>query len=172
MAKSSTNIVHQLLKLRIAVAFLGEKNQHGWWSTQFFGTNGKRFLEFNYPRSAFAAGVTAATGAAKSVHDRRIGKGGVAHLFRLPALVEQRLRALLLSSKAGSLPSLVASRETALLVLAELGDDTVSAPEGPNQLGDGKMLLSGTAVPKLAALYADAFKMGKQTLPYFSVEEG
>ena len=135
-------------------------------------STGRRFLEFTYPRSAFAAGVMAASEAAKAFHDRRIGKGRVSHLFRLPHLFEQRLRAILLSPDDGDWQSVLASKEAAILALTELSKDTASAPDGPVRVGDNKMLSSGAAVPKLAAFYANAFTTEKQTLPYFTAEEG
>jgi hypothetical protein len=117
MSCLKTDILHALLRLRIAVAYLGEREQYAWWGTRFLGATGRRFLEFNYPRSAFAAGVTAAAEAAKAFHDRRIGKGGVSHLFRLPHIIEQRLNALLLSCSDETLLSIVSSKQTAIRAL-------------------------------------------------------
>lgn len=172
MARSKYGVLDALLKLRIIVAYLGEKDQCAWWSTRFLGSAGRRFLEFNYPRSAFAAGVTAASETAKAFHDRRIGKGRVSHLFRLPHLLEQRFHAILLSPDNAELQSVLASKEAAIAALSELSKDPATAPEGPVRVGDTKMLSSGAAIPKLAALYAAAFKTEKQTLPYFTAEEG
>jgi hypothetical protein len=171
MSCLKTDILDALLRLRIAVAYLGEREQCGWWSTRFLGATGRRFLEFNYPRSAFAAGVTAAAEAAKAFHDRRIGKGGVSHLFRLPHITEQGLSALLLSCSDETLLSIVSSKQTAIRALADLRKELTASPEGPVRIGNNKMLSSGTVVSKLAALYADAFEPGKQTLPYFTADE-
>jgi hypothetical protein len=171
MSCLKNDVLHLLLRLRIAVAYLGEKEQCAWWSTRFLGGTGRRFLEFNYPRSAFAAGVTAATEAAKTFHDRRIGKGGVSHLFRLPHIIEQRLSALLLSCGDGALISIVSSKQTAIRALVDLRKESTMSAEGPVRIGNNKMLSSGRAVSKLAALYADAFETGKQTLPYFTADE-
>jgi hypothetical protein len=171
VSDSNQDILHAILKLRTAVAYLGEKEQCAWWSTRFLGATGRRFLEFNYPRSAFAAGVTAAAEAAKAFHDRRIGKGGVSHLFRLPHIIEQRLSAQLLSCSDETLLSIVSSKEAAIRALADLRKESTTAPEGPVRIGNNRMLSSGRVVSKLAALYADAFETGKQTLPYFTAEE-
>lgn len=170
MLHTPNDTFEKLLKLRIAVAYLGEKDQCGWWSTRFLGSGGRRFLEFNYPRSAFAAGVTAASEAAKAFHDRPFGKGGIAHLFRMPHTLEQRLRALLLSD-GESFAAVVAKKETAIRTLSELGKDSLTAPEGAVRIGNTDLLSSGSAIPKLAALYVDAFEKEKKTLPYFTAEE-
>ncbi len=172
MARTKNDILDRLLKLRVAVAYLGEKDQCAWWSTRFLGSAGRRFLEFTYPRSAFAAGVTAASEAAKAFHDRPFSKGGISHLFRLPHLMEQRLHAVLLSPGDADLQSIVASKEAAILVLTELSKGATPADEGPVRVGNKKMLSSGAAIPKLAAFYVDAFKNERQTLPYFTSEEG
>lgn len=172
MALTESDFLERLVKLRILVAYLGEKEQCAWWSTRFLGAAGQRFLAFNYPRTAFAAGVTAASKAAKAFHDRRIGKGRVSHLFRLPHLMEQRLREFLLSPKATGLQSILASKHAAILALAELGSDATPAPEGPTCIGGSKSLFRGAPIPKLATLYSRAFQTEKQTLPYFTAEEG
>ena len=170
MSSAGHLIPEIILKLRIAVAFLGEKEQCAWWSTRFLGSTGKRFLEFNYPRSAFAAGVTAASEAAKTFHDRRIGKGDVSHLFRMPHSIEERLRAALLSQDGEALSAVVVSKEAAIRALADLSKEPMTAPEGPVCIGNNKALSSGSAISKVAALYLDAFESGKQTLPYFTRE--
>jgi hypothetical protein len=171
MSCLKADILHALLRLRVAVAYLGERERCAWWSTRFLSATGRRFLEFNYPRSAFAAGVTAAAEAAKAFHDRRIGKGGVSHLFRLPHITERGLSALLLSGSDETLLSIVSSKQTAVRTLADLRKESTISAEGPVRIGNNKMLSSGRAVSKLAALYADAFETGKQTLPYFTADE-
>jgi hypothetical protein len=159
-----------LLRLRIAVAYLGEKEQFAWWTTQFLSAAGLRFLQFTYPRSAFAAGVNAATETAKAFHDRRIGKGGVSHLFRFPYTIEQRMSASLLSRSDGTLNSIVSSKQAAIDVLDGLKNDYTKVTEGPVRVGSNRLLSSKAAASGLAAFYSGAFQSGKQTLPYFTVE--
>ena len=157
-----------LLTIRVLVAFLGENDQFGWWRTRFLGAMGDRFLEFTFPRSIFTAGVMAASEAGKAFHDRRIGKGGVFHLFRLPQTLERRIHNVLLSSETPSLRAVIARKDTALDALAGFSKG-MRATEGPICVGDSKLLLSGDAIPTLAALYEDAFNRATRTLPYFTV---
>ena len=171
MDRSNNDLVEKLLKLRVAVAYLGEREQCGWWSTRFLGSMGTKFLAFPYPRTVFAAGVTAASAAAKAFHDKRIGEGRVVHLFRLSPVMEQRLHGSLLSQGGQELLSVIENKEASFGVLADLGKSAITSPEGPICLGPGKLLFSGTAIPKLAGFYLDAFKRAKQTLPYFTAEE-
>jgi hypothetical protein len=86
--------IEQYAVLRILVGFLGEKDQFNWWDCSFLNATGRKFVAIDYPRSSLAAAANAATEAARRVHDARIGKGGVFHLFRLPHAMEQKLRAL------------------------------------------------------------------------------
>ncbi len=145
-------------------------NSAGGGARIFSASTGRRFLEFIYPRFVFGAGVTAASEAARKFHDRRIGKGHVTHLFRLPHTIEQRLRSILLAD-AGTLPLLIASKESALRELGRIrGKGAATAPEGPIRVGNTTMLVSGSTVAKLAGLYLDAFENSKQTLPYFTAE--
>jgi hypothetical protein len=65
----------------------------------------------------------------------------------------------------------MASKESALQELGRLrGKGATTAPEGPIRVGNTTMLVSGSAVAKLAGLYLDAFENSKQTLPYFTAE--
>ena len=86
-------MISPICDLRIVVGYLGEKAQSGWWDTAFLNTTGFRFLGLIYPRTAVSACVTAASEAACRAHDERIGKGRVAHLFRLASEAEMGLRA-------------------------------------------------------------------------------
>lgn len=169
MTPEKDEILGMLLRLRIAVAYLGEKEQFAWWTTQFLSTAGLRFLRLIYPRSAFAAGVNATTEAAKVFHDRRIGKGGVSHLFRLPYVVEQRMSASLLSCEDSVAP-IVSSRQVAIELLNSLKNGPTKLAEGPVRIGSAKTLTSKEVVSDLAAFYCGAFEGGKQTLPYFTAE--
>jgi hypothetical protein len=81
----------RLIQLRALVGFLGEEDQFGWWDTSFTDSIGQRFLERSFPKDPFQAGLHSVTVAARKLHDESIGKGDVAHLFRLPHASEQRL---------------------------------------------------------------------------------
>ena len=81
----SNSSYSSLLKLRAVVAFLGEKPQAGWWDSAFLNPVGFQYLGLIYPKMAAAAALTAASGAACRLHDERIGRGRVGHLFRLTA---------------------------------------------------------------------------------------
>jgi|AntAceMinimDraft_8_1070364.scaffolds.fasta_scaffold00500_11 hypothetical protein len=160
-------ILTHLIILRFIVGFLGEKEQFGWWDTNFLSKTGLKFLAINFPRSALTAGCTSVTAAAKRLHDERIGKGGVFHLFRLPASIEETVhRELMKVDQEEILPHLE-SKDAAMVVLKELFNDDVDAPSGPVQIGTTKNILSDSAIRGLAGRYYDAFSTGKKTFPYF-----
>lgn len=163
-------MIDKLLHLRILVGYLGEKDQGNWWDTSFLNKTGQKFLEINFPRSAFAAGVHSVTEAAKQLHDRRIGRGRVFHLFRLPATAEEKLHLELLNSDPSPFLKDIASSDQALIALKQLAGSTLDAPEGPVQVGTSKKLLSEFAIEEMAKHYLDAFSSGKQTFPYFNMD--
>jgi len=167
----SQSRIEQLTLLRALVAFLGEKDQFGWWDCSFLGSTGRKFLAITHPRSHVVTGVMAACEAARRVHDARIGKGRVYHLFRLPHATEQKLQRYSLTEKKAALVAAFESKDKALQALEALAKDSDGTPEGPIKLGGAKTLLSSTITGKLAGLYLGAFRASKQTMPYFTATD-
>src|ERR1022692_3446671 len=159
----SQSRVEQFALLRALVAFLGEKDQCGWWDCSFLGETGRKFLAITHPRSHVAAGVMAACEAARRVHDARIGKGRAYHLFRLPHATEQKLQRHSLTTDAAVLLTAFESKDKSMRTLETLAKEPDSTPDGPVRLGDAKSLSSSTVVAKLAGIYLGAFKSSKQT---------
>lgn len=160
----------KILKLRILIGFLGEKDQFNWWDTAFLNKTGMRFLEVNFPRSAFAAGIHSVTEAARRLHDTRIGRGRVFHLFRLPAVTEEKIHLDLMNADPAALLTDIETKEQALERLKQIASSTVDAPDGPVQVGTLRKLMSDFAMEEMAKHYYDAFAMGKQTFPYFTMD--
>src|SRR5438067_5252934 len=86
-------LIQQLISLRLAIGFLGEKKQRAWWDCSFLNSVGIRFLSETFPRTARVAALRSTTEAARLSHDAAIGKLGTFHLFRLPTELEDRLEA-------------------------------------------------------------------------------
>lgn len=169
--ETKQKILKQLNHLRVLIGYLGEKSQSGWWDTGFLNTTGLQFLEINFPRTAFSAGCNAVIEAARRLHDERIGKGGVYHLFRLPIGLEEDLHQQLLFAKPDEYLPHLQSAESAMEALKELVSETVGAPEGPVQIGTVKNLTRDSSVKELAVHYYDAFRTRKMCFPYFTVEK-
>lgn len=163
-------MIDKLLQLRILVGYLGEKDQFNWWDTAFLNKTGLKFLEINFPRSAFSAGVNSVAEAAKQLHDRRIGRGRVFHLFRLPAITEEKVHMELLNADPGPFLASIETKDNALRLLSRIAVSTLDAPEGPVQVGTLNKLLSDFAIEEMARHYYDAFESGKQTFPYFTMD--
>jgi len=158
----------ELISTRLLVAFLGEKEQLGWWNTGFLGSTGQRYLGFNFPRSSLSAGMNAATHAACQLHDERIGRGRVFHLFRLPSSMEEEIHASLLDDKVQeSLLELIPDRDAALRSLATIAKERDKAHEGPVTIGGKDDIQKKNSVSKLAAYYLHAFNNGTKVFPYF-----
>ncbi len=159
----------EFAELRLVVAFLGEREQFGWWDTDFLSSNGLDFLAYNFPRTAMLAGLQGASEAGKRLHDERIGVGRVFHLFRLPTQLEERIHR---SARDGELPSdALTNKDAAMERLDRWIDSPVSAPEGPIQIGTETRLNSRFSLTELAKHYSDAFRAEKQTFPYFKAAD-
>jgi hypothetical protein len=113
----------------------------------------------------------AACEAARRVHDARIGKGRVYHLFRLPHATEQKLQRYALGDGAAELANALESRDTALHTLEALAKDPDGTPDGPVKLGGAKTLAAPSTIGKLAGIYLGAFRASKQTMPYFTATD-
>jgi hypothetical protein len=159
-------------QLRALVAYLGEKHAFSWWDTVYLDPTGRRYLELNFPRSAAVAGVAAAGAAAKRLHDSRIGRSRVFHLFRFPYEVEERVHSELLQSDQENLWSKLKDKATAIEALRSLAESTLDAPEGPVQVGTQRHIPTPKGVSELARHYLSAFEQGIVCLPYFSAEGG
>lgn len=162
-----SNILKQFIYLRILVGFLGEKPQYNWWDTNFLSPTGFQFLSINFPRSTLAAGCNSVTEAARRLHDERIGKGAVYHLFRMPATIEETLHKTLITMDAGKLKAALKDKDTAMTQLKAYIKNAVDAPEGPVQVGTTHNLDTEFAVSELAMHYLNAFEQGKKCFPYF-----
>lgn len=161
------NLRRQLATLRMLVGYLGEKSQSGWWDTAFLSSTGLRYSEINFPRSSVAAASVSVTEAARKLHDSRIGKGGVFHLFRLPPVIEESVHYEMLHADPGRAKALIQSREAALEALGRMAVERLTAPEGPVQVGTVKTILYPRSLEELAKHYLDAFLHDRKTFPYF-----
>jgi hypothetical protein len=157
----------ELLKMRILVACLGEGNNN-WWNTSFLNVSGQRYLVFNFPRTAFSAGLQSVTEAARKLHDERIGVGRVFHLFRLPMNLEEEIHYLQLRQDSDEdFAELMVSQESALDSLHQIAGNASVKAEGPVKAGGLQDLSKKEGLRQLAGYYYGAFKQGFQTFPYY-----
>ena len=49
------NLAPNIVKLRICVAFMGEKEQIGWWPSSFLSSSGEAFLSPVFPKTSTLA---------------------------------------------------------------------------------------------------------------------
>jgi hypothetical protein len=153
-------------EMRVLVGYLGERDQYGWWSSEFFSDTAAAFLAPIFNRSLFLARYQGATAAAAKVHDEAIGVGRIYHLFRLPIGLEQASADALNDAVfVQTVQARLANRDLALARLAELAKKAESASPGPVSLGQ----MTQDLVPELqraAGFYCAAFTSGIQTFPY------
>jgi hypothetical protein len=155
-----------ILQLRLLVGFLGERNQHGWWPTSFFGDYSMRSLEFVAPKTASLAQYHGAVEAARRLHDEHLSVGSY-HLFRLPEEVEQDLHALVQSAQgAAVIRELPKDNETALASLAKMANAAVAAAEGPVSMGSISALSEPDTARAIAGVYVKALSANVKAYPY------
>jgi len=156
------------IQLRLLVGYLGEKAQHGWWATDFLSPVARAFLEPSFPRTWRVAQYTAATEAARRVHDEHIGVGNVFHLFRFPEEIERQVHAHMLANPAGDGPFVsLADRDSAMQALEQFAVDTGTSKEGPINIGKLSRIRDLEAFRVIARHYRDAFERGNKVFPYF-----
>jgi hypothetical protein len=167
----SDSPISLLIRLRLLVAFLGEKKQFGWWDTSFLDATGRSFLERPFPRTALQAALRSSSAAAAAVHDNAIGRIGAFHLFRLPVEQEESLDIKISTIPPETLLPLITSRESALAALGEMESSRLIAASGPVQVGIEKQLGNPATGGSIAAHYLAAFKYGAKAFPYFAKDK-
>ena len=156
-------LAKNIVKLRVCVGFLGEKEQACWWPSSFLSRSGEAFLAPIFPKTSALAQVNGASGAAQLAHDEHIGVGDVHHLFRLPENIENDVSQFLIEDP--SILELFASEDTAQAGLQELSS-------GDSTRGIGPLLIEGDElselmISRMAAAYKQGFTAGDQVYPYF-----
>jgi hypothetical protein len=161
-------ISHQIIKLRATVAVLGQAGHFGWWSCQFLNEAGLESLAYNFPRSPLVAGYTATCMAAKRLHDDRIGRTGVTHLFRLEPDQEILLQRTAAEERGAVLRDSSLDRDALMAGLAALGREEIDTPEGPVQVGVLADAFTVRGIGALARHYHAGFRLGLRVYPYFA----
>ena len=160
------------IQLRLLVAYLGEKTQHGWWAINFLSPVAKAFLEPSFPRTWRVAQYTGAIEAARRAHDEYIGVGNVFHLFRLPEELERQLHTHMLANPAGEGPfASLTSRDSAMQALEQFAVDIGTSKEGPINIGKLSRIRDLDAFRVIARYYREAFERGNKVFPYFGGNE-
>ena len=158
-----------LVCIRAVVGFLGEKDQHAWWTSSFFSKSAIAFLTPLFPRTQVLSQTAGVTAAATVLHDDRIGVGQVFHLFRLPEDLEQSIHRTLHDPAAGiRIGKLVSTAESTLDGLKVIAVVKTKASPGPLRVGDVYDLRDPSLWKNVAAIYAEAFESGRQVFPYFA----
>lgn len=158
-------LIGLLAELRLAVGFLGEKAQRGWWECNFLGQSSGAFLVHTYPRTTLLAQYHGVCEAAQLLHDVHVGVGQNYHPFRLPVSIEKAI-ATDVQQSTGGLLELFSSVTNAEQKLVDIASELNEVKDGPVYLGgysdDGLEAL----IRDSAALYLTAFQNGHKCFPY------
>jgi len=164
-----SDLLEFLAKERMAVGYLGEREQFGWWQSSFFTKGSDAFLAPLFTRTQTLAQCNGVTQAAALVHDERIGVGHVYHLFRLPEDMEQGIHQILHDQKfIEILRKLVINSESAMEFLRAEGASTANSGMGPVRLGNIDNLRNRKTWQLAATYYKSGFEKGGAIFPYYS----
>lgn len=157
-----------MLRLRLAVGFLGERSQPAWWQSGFLGPSAAAFLDPIFGSNRLLTQYRSVSEAARRVHDDRIGVGRVSHLFRLPETTEQLLAAEIGRLREVEPQQNVSSEAWAVSVFDELCPAASGHEVGPVRLGPTGAALTQSGLQSTASHYRSAFLGSVQCFPYFS----
>ena len=165
----SQKAVHQLQRIRLLVAALGERLPQPWWRSQFLTPTGVRYVERIFPRLPLAAALASVTLAARREHDANLAIQTY-HLFRLPPHLEDLLSESVRDGAldANDLPDTVEAL-TKELEQIHVGDSPSTAT-GPKSLGKINELLSPDTLGRMASMYAAAAREQTRVYPYFETD--
>jgi hypothetical protein len=154
------NFIDQILRLRIAVAHLGELSD--WWKTSFFEGSSGTFLEYIFPRLNNAH-IIGASDVVRNVIDHKVG-AHYYHLFRLGINYEEQIHRRLLSTELNNY-----TKEDLFKILEEIAQGlSIKKSEGPKNIGAIQDLESEGTIQVMAAEYLSAFKNNYQVTPYLN----
>ena len=157
--------VQAIVKLRLAIGFLGEREQFGWWQSSFFTQGSDAFLSPLFGRTQVLGQCNGVTQAAAIVHDERIGIGNVYHLFRLPEEIEQKIHKELVAINP---QSIFKTKEAAFSYLRKSSTKSGQTSIGPTRIGDKTALNDLHSWQLVSGLYLFAFEDNTEIYPYFS----
>lgn len=161
--------IETLVKIRITVGYLGEKEQFGWWLSSFFTRGSDAFLSPLFPRTQILAQCNGVTHAAALVHDERIGTGHVYHLFRLPEEIEQGIHQALLEPRLSqAIKKIIVSQEVALEYLCKSAGSNHPTEFGPIRIGNIIALRNIENWKAVVSAYLFGFEQNNIVCPYFS----
>lgn len=165
-----SNIIDKLLILRLAVAYLGQRTADKWWDSDLLSEAGLESLDYNFSRAPLVAAFTATCMAAKRLHDDRIGRTGVTHLFRLDPDLEILVQRAGTAEAGFALKSHPLDVDRMIAELTALAGEEIDSPEGPVQIGTLEHASTEWGIAELARHYHAAFRMKHRIFPYFAAK--
>ncbi len=161
------HLIDKIIRFRLLVGFLGEKNQANWWMSNFINRSSDAFLLPIYPRTTLLAQYHGVCEAALLAHDEHIGVGNTYHLYRLPNQIERGV-AESIRDNGGStaLKDKLSGKDAALTTLQELAHTAVEKAEGPVAIGIFQDSDLESLLAVSAAHYLQAFRENYLCFPY------
>ena len=161
--------IEDVARIRLAVGFLGEAMNYGWWKSQFFSPHGKSYLDPLFPKTGLLSRHHGVKEAAARVHEEAVGFGNNRfHLFRLPENFEIAIHRFLAAPGAPTAFQPVwESKEAAEDILSQYAGSESGKDSGAVLMGRPTLLSRPDIWRTVAARYLRAFPAGEMVFPYF-----
>tara|TARA_Y100000813_G_C24120950_1_gene332640 strand:- start:370 stop:843 length:474 start_codon:yes stop_codon:yes gene_type:complete len=155
-----TEIINNIIYLRAAVSYLGEKRS--WWNSNFHDSSSEDFLKYIFPKSSNTQFLCSCIATRDSI-DNEVG-ANFYHLFRLPMSVEE-----LINNKAKSIGiNSYKSEEEALKTLKEKAINLSSDGKGgPKNIGSIDQI-NEDLIQVFSVEYLTAFQNDYKVHPYLN----
>jgi len=154
------NLINNIIDLRAAVSFLGEKK--AWWNSNFYESSSKDFLTYIFPKSKNTQ-FSCSNISTRNFIDKEVG-ANYFHLFRLTISMEE----LISSTEKKTTIIDIKSEENALKILTELAyNSSTDGNSGPKNIGSVDQM-NIEILKVFAAEYLNAFKNDYKVHPYLN----
>lgn len=155
-----------LLKLRLAVAAIGEKAQ--WWRSDICNPLRLKVLKGLFPKSWRLAAFSAISDVAKLVHREALANRAY-HLFRFQTEIEQDLRRFLSKTEGQTIfdDVLLNNTQSPEEILKSLAQKGTRSHIGAVELGEANTATIFSSIGKMASLYLAAYTNHTKSFPYF-----
>jgi len=159
----------KIIGVRLLVGFLGEAEQLNWWSSCFLSSSSDQILGHVFKKTTLLAKYNGVCEAARRIHDEKIGMGDIAHLFRLPELLEIQLKQTLKDTADQKiLIDPIVSVEAATEALATFSKTNGEAVDGPIKIDQEAPITASDWLLIAVGHYVSAFAAKTKCYPYFS----
>ncbi len=153
-----TDIINNIIDLRAAVSFLGEKKS--WWNSNFHDSSSVDFLTYIFPKALNTQFLCSCI-STRNYIDNEVG-ANYYHLFRLPMTVEEQISN---TAKVANIKLYKREEEALLLLKTKTRELFSDGKGGPKNIGSIDEI-NEDIIQAFSVEYLSAFKNDYKVHPY------